>query len=228
MASSRTPASKETKRTTAKSLAKDWGLQLAHAAYHWKGEWFHHLTSFPGALFDPQGYVEFPTAGDYRSSPHLRLNQHCHCPGGISQMPGYIRIASQFASDLEEPEATRRVPVTVSRIIRDTVLSQALKQLYDHQCQLCGVILELPSGRYSEAHHLRPLGKPHCGPDCRENLIVVCPTCHVRLDYFGVQIELGSLAVQRHLIGPDYLSYHNDKVIAATRELLSSKASPVR
>lgn len=35
---------------------------------------------------------------------------------------------------------------------------------------------------YVESHHLRPLGRPHEGPDTPGNIIVVCPNHHVMFD----------------------------------------------
>ncbi len=198
---------------SAKRLAKEWGVDFSHAVYHRKGAWFHLLTSFPGALFDPEGFVAFNNEGEYRSCSFLRLNKHCHCPGGISGIPAYQRFRSLLASDLAEAPLPARVPTTVSRIIRDTSLSMALKRIYEHQCQVCGVVLELPNGRYSEAHHLQPLGSPHCGPDCRENLIVVCPTCHVKLDYFGIVLSRDLLLIQLHHIADAFIDYHNSHAL---------------
>ena len=52
-------------------------------------------------------------------------------------------------------------------------MAQRLKRLHNFECQFpgCGFVLNLPKGgRYIEAHHLKPLGAPHEGPDSPENL----------------------------------------------------------
>jgi hypothetical protein len=45
------------------------------------------------------------------------------------------------------------------------------------------------------AHHIQPLGRPHCGPDCIENLIVVCPNHHAMCDYGAIKLALTDLHV---------------------------------
>ncbi len=40
-------------------------MPVQQALYHHKGERYHHLKRFPGALFDPDGYIEFETQGEY-------------------------------------------------------------------------------------------------------------------------------------------------------------------
>jgi len=57
-----------------------------------------------------------------------------------------------------------------------------LKQRYD-ECQVCG-IKHFETYRdvlYSEVHHLISWKKSH--DDSRENLVVVCPTCHKKFDH---------------------------------------------
>ena len=72
------------------------------------------------------------------------------------------------ATDLANPPS--RVLTHTYRIIRDTRLIQRLKYLHRDRCQLCGETLKLPGGdRYSEGHHLQPLGGPHRGPDTSAN-----------------------------------------------------------
>ena len=45
------------KRTTARKLIKQWGVKVKHGLYHKDSNWYHLLTDFPAALFDPKGYV---------------------------------------------------------------------------------------------------------------------------------------------------------------------------
>jgi predicted restriction endonuclease len=64
---------------------------------------------------------------------------------------------------------------------------------------------------YSEGHHLRPLGRPHDGPDVPANILVVCPNCHVMLDRGAVVLEREAITViAPHDVAEEYLSYHND------------------
>jgi 5-methylcytosine-specific restriction endonuclease McrA len=123
-------------------------------------------------------------------------------------------IASvSHAADLNPP-ATQRVASTVYRILRDTELAKQLKQDYEFCCQICGHTIELPDGtRYAEAHHIRPLGRPHGGPDCAENVIVLCPNHHAMCDYGAIRLVLDDLhVINCHDIDPKFIAYHNNTI----------------
>ena len=79
------------KNTTAKKLAKQWGVPIKHALYHKDSNWYHLLTDFPAALFDPKGYVIFKTETAYRNCNALRITKAIHVNDGISTIPGYVR-----------------------------------------------------------------------------------------------------------------------------------------
>ncbi len=113
--------------------------------------------------------------------------------------------------DLDADDLPGRMKTTVSRIIRDTAIVRKVKALHEHTCQVCNVRVTLRAGQYySEAHHLKPLGKPHNGPDKETNLICVCPTCHVKLDYAAMKIDPAKIrSVDGHKIAGIYLTYHN-------------------
>lgn len=49
-----------------------------------------------------------------------------------------------------------RIHRVVSRIVRDSALSDQLKVMYDSICQVCAVRLEGPAGPYAKAAHVRP------------------------------------------------------------------------
>lgn len=114
------------------------------------------------------------------------------------------------AIDLPEPPG--RVETTVSRIIRDSLLSRRVKLLHGYKCQLCQHAIELPAGLlYAEAHHLQPLGAPHNGPDIEANLICLCPNCHVKLDYGARSLCIEDITtVPEHVIDERFLTYHNE------------------
>jgi hypothetical protein len=113
------------------------------------------------------------------------------------------------ASDLPEPPG--RIECRVSRIVRNTAIVQKLKHLHDNRCQRCNLRLELADGSgYSEGHHLKPLGGQHCGPDVAGNLVIVCPNCHVLLDFCAVEIDQNNLRSHPgHVIETMFLEYHN-------------------
>ena len=105
-----------------------------------------------------------------------------------------------------------RAPTTVHRIIRDPNIVSELKRLYSFRCQLCETRIELPSGYYCEAHHLKPLGTPHDGPDVKDNIIIVCPNHHVMFDYGAIYINKDLLRLNNHVISDEYIDYHNNEI----------------
>lgn len=105
----------------------------------------------------------------------------------------------EASQDLAPPEGDH-VDVTRSRILRNTEIAHELKEMYDHECQICGERRRRADGEpYAEAHHVRPLGEPHGGPDTPDNILVVCPNHHADLDYGRVRVDPETLRV-----GHDY------------------------
>jgi predicted HNH restriction endonuclease len=115
------------------------------------------------------------------------------------------------ANDVPQGKIPQGVRQEISRLVRDTKMSQEIKALHEYTCQLCGIRMALRPGEfYAEGHHLKPLGRPHNGEDVPENVVCVCPNCHVLLDYNVVPITLGTLRlVPGHTVGRDYVDYHN-------------------
>ena len=140
------------------------------------------------------------------------------------------------AVDLNDPEKASgmngpapRIEATVSRVIRDTKRVRELKVLYSNRCQLCGLAVKLNNKTYSEGHHLKPLGKPHNGPDTKTNVIIACPNHHAQLDYGALAIHPVTLIITHHdiqesvhgctlfvhdlhQVDAQYLKYHLDKI----------------
>lgn len=117
----------------------------------------------------------------------------------------------------------KRIETSVQRIVRSTSVAQSVKEIYDSTCQACCRTIETPVGRYAEAAHIRPLGTPHCGPDVTDNVLCLCPSCHVLFDYGAFTISdnlvlisslepsLGGRALaihMRHSINLDHIRYH--------------------
>jgi len=196
-------------RISGKILNEQWKIGARHVLYNHNGIWYHQLRRFPGALCDSQGYVLFQTKDDFLKCSFLRINKDVACRVGIQQIPGYVYCEVQPAIDVALPTRPERVNQGGSRIIRDTSLSSEIKLLYGHTCQLCGAEVKLLRRSYSEAHHIKPLGNPHDGPDTTNNLVCVCPNCHVLLDYAAISLSSDSFKSLKHKISQESIDYHN-------------------
>ncbi|MDR7252261.1 putative restriction endonuclease [Nocardioides sp. BE266] len=111
--------------------------------------------------------------------------------------------------------------VVTERVIRDTKITAAVKAMYDNTCQVCGTRLSTKSGHYSEGAHVRPLGKPHHGPDVMSNILCLCPNHHAAFDKGGLFVDsdlqvrdqtgavIGALRLHGdHELDVNNLSYH--------------------
>lgn len=126
---------------------------------------------------------------------------------------------------LQEPAVTyapapRQLALT-SRVVRDTRLMRAVKELYDFSCQVCAARLPTPTGPYAEAAHIRGLGGPHHGPDKLDNLLCLCPNHHVTFDRGSWAVnDDGTLRGQpgrltlapAHEVNPLHLLYHRRRI----------------
>lgn len=119
---------------------------------------------------------------------------------------------SPLAVDIEAPPG--RKEVVTYRVIRDTPLARRVKKLHNFECQLCRHTILLADGsRYAEAHHVRPLGEPHNGPDTIENIVCVCPNHHAELDYGVRSLAMADLHhAAGHKISEAHIEYHNKHV----------------
>ena len=119
-----------------------------------------------------------------------------------------------LAEEFEGVEKPGRVLTKTYRILRDTRVAQSVKALHSFACQVCGITIKLQDGSfYAEAHHIRPLGGKHKGPDKPSNILCVCPNHHVQMDYRMIKITMRNLRrVPGHLIDGDHIAYHNDLV----------------
>jgi len=79
-------------RVTGKMLNREWNVGALHALYSERGLWYHVLERFPGALFDANGYILFATKQEYEDCGHLNIGEELNVPGGISRIPGYVRV----------------------------------------------------------------------------------------------------------------------------------------
>lgn len=129
-------------------------------------------------------------------------------------------------TDLKPPQRTE---TEVSRIIRNTSLVKDLKHRYSHTCQVCGDRRKQgPDNPYAEAHHIKPLGDPHHGPDDESNVVVLCPNHHADFDYGVIAVDPDDLTISHqyddrvdgaklnvrsdHDLAATLLSYHNENI----------------
>jgi hypothetical protein len=112
-----------------------------------------------------------------------------------------------YAVDVPEPEQTERMELRINRIIRDTKIAREVKRDNNFMCQLCNEQFLIGKDKpYVEAHHIKPLGKEHNGPDVKENIICVCPNHHALLDFGAIKLENGTFLS----IDQQYINYHNN------------------
>lgn len=114
-----------------------------------------------------------------------------------------------IARDIKEPSQPERIKQETYRILRDTILAREVKEKYHYRCQICGQTIILKDEKlYAEAHHIKPLGMPHNGPDVRENILCVCPNHHVLLDYGAIKLDISFF----NEIGQEFIDYHNEHI----------------
>lgn len=75
-----------------KTLNEQWKVFARHALYSKDGNWYMPLERYPGALFDPNGYVVFKTEADFLNCAYLSIGDTVHVPDGISAIPGYRKM----------------------------------------------------------------------------------------------------------------------------------------
>ncbi|GAA2290586.1 hypothetical protein GCM10010415_72830 [Streptomyces atrovirens] len=82
-----------------------------------------------------------------------------------------------------------RRDTTRSVIVRDEALARKVKELEGDRCQICDTTLRYLNRPYSEAAHIRGLGRPHHGPDELQNLLCLCANCHVLFDGLEIYVD---------------------------------------
>lgn len=124
-----------------------------------------------------------------------------------------VKTAASKIGKLSEGELIpSRIDTTYQRIVRDTQMITAVKEKNNFECQICGHSILLPNGtKYVEAHHIKPLGSPHNGPDIPANVICVCPNHHVELDKGAIRLDLSALRSSDG-VGQEFVDYHNSTI----------------
>jgi putative restriction endonuclease len=113
----------------------------------------------------------------------------------------------------------KRATSTSQRIIRDSKLGKEIKKLYGYKCQVCSIEINTNAGPYAEAAHIKPVGKPHDGPDKPENLLCLCPNHHLMLDkgVYMIADDLSLIGIEgklqkhtSHEIALEHIRYHRE------------------
>ncbi|WP_399088884.1 YDG/SRA domain-containing protein [Streptomyces sp. BBFR2] len=112
----------------------------------------------------------------------------------VKLSPGEVPAAKPISLPQGESTAVEEVmlrAVEYQRLVRDSKVVRAVKEMYDNTCQICESRLQVsPEGEaYSEAAHIQALGKPHGGPDVLENVLCLCANCHALFDRGALQLS---------------------------------------
>jgi 5-methylcytosine-specific restriction endonuclease McrA len=179
-------------RDKAMRLNEAWGVGAAQVRYSDDGHWYATLARFPAALFDAHGFVLFMTEEEYRTSPHISIGKHIGIPKpGISEIPGYVRVAESDASpsldvDIHTVAATewrQRLVLHLQRERNQAVVRNKKKQAASLDCEVCGFsfhgVYGSAASDYCEVHHLLPLSEVGNTTRTRmEDLAILCANCH--------------------------------------------------
>lgn len=120
------------------------------------------------------------------------------------------------------PGAGTRAYTSTQRLIRNTAVTEWVKNLYDYTCQVCQLRLMTAVTPYAEGAHMRPVGRPHNGPDAAENVLCLCPNDHVLFDRGAIGLDaswnvlelksgavLGPLTIDpQHRLSAAHAAYH--------------------
>lgn len=124
--------------------------------------------------------------------------------GATAHLPTDIAVSAKPVGDVHwtddaalEADYVERRRREVEAQLRNPKNVSELKALYGNRCFFCEhrtIVGVEPERFYSEAAHIRPLGKPHNGPDQKNNMILLCPEHHL-------QFDRGILRLRRHAGG---------------------------
>lgn len=142
-------------------------------------------------------------------------------------LDGYTTAGSLLNLSEDDDSGAGPAPrrdTTRSVIVRDVSLARKVKELEDDRCQICGTALRYLDRPYSQAAHIRGLGKPHHGPDELQNLLCLCANCHVLFDGLEIYVDADGLVrgardsreprplrrAPGHPLNEAHIGYHRD------------------
>lgn len=98
-------------------------------------------------------------------------------------------VSSQVLTVPAGKEQPVRSTVYTTRVIRNSEIGNHIRSLYGYTCQISGDRLATPQGPYAEACHIRPVGRPHNGPDTLGNILCLSPNMHVLFDLGAITLS---------------------------------------
>jgi len=92
--------------------------------------------------------------------------------------PSLVKEALANYDVVTKPVRPRKILIPEhEEFYRDSLLSESLKSIYDHRCQVCGMNFKIKYEKpFSETHHIHSLSQG--GLDISKNIIVICPNHH--------------------------------------------------
>lgn len=140
----------------------------------------------------------------------------------LAKLPSSDQISTESTPVAPEGNATPpRSTVYTTRVVRNSSVGNYVKGLHDYTCQISGTRLNTPLGPYAEACHIRPVGKPHNGPDTIDNILCLSPNMHVLFDLGAIALtddlrilgQDGDLVIKAgHEIDIDHIRYHREHI----------------
>ena len=132
--------------------------------------------------------------------------------------------------EIEQPDSPAgRASQTIHKIVRSVKFREQIKEFYNNTCQVCNVFLKTPTDGLgiSVAAHIKALGKPHNGPDIKENMLCLCPNHHAQFDSYSFYIDPENYKIvgldgfegkhitriKKHKIKAEYLEYHQKQYL---------------
>ena len=158
----------------------------------------------------------------------------------LVQIDGSPLVAPTLPLPPSGTEQPARRTVQGGRVTRNLLLAEWVKQTHDWTCQFCGTRLTTIAGPYAEAAHITPLGSPHHGPDMSDNLLCLCPNCHVRFDRLALHVAPDGAVTETidgttrgqvrhtkaHRIGEHHLNAHRERCLLS--QTSSATGSAIR
>lgn len=118
-----------------------------------------------------------------------------------------------FPDLIPEEGMNIKVEKDVYCYVSKPILKESVKSLYNYRCQICGDVVlrtgwthnmdRINEWKYlsADVHHIMPLSKG--GPDSRDNMLCLCPTCHRKFHSgeFRLNEKNNQIILQDELLG---------------------------